>query len=234
MRGSFAATLIYQHMPLTCQHLSCSLSGKFSSGWQAAGKRRRGKKREGQWKRCGTGASGMLVRSRGFTRALRASRRGFGGALRLIGEARSERLMRPVERAAKQLFFDCQMCGQCVLSESGMACPTQLRENHAQRALRRGECQRRLRSQAVDALRLGRGHGGAEAHSRAAARAAKALRPIDQRLKDSSTWIRIIKGQPEAQRAPALALVTPRRQRRRSDPGCPRIPGSLRAARPSP
>ena len=31
--------------------------------------------------------------------------------------------VRPVEKAAKGLVFDCRMCGQCLLSRSGMACP---------------------------------------------------------------------------------------------------------------
>ena len=87
-----------------------------------------------------------------------------GGALRLIGEARSERLMRPVERAAKQLFFDCQMCGQCALSESGMACPT-----NCAKTMRNGPCGGVSAAGACevkpcDALRLGRGDGGAEAN----------------------------------------------------------------------
>jgi len=35
-----------------------------------------------------------------------------------------ERVLRPVEYAAKSLFFDCRMCGQCAPSPTGMAWPT--------------------------------------------------------------------------------------------------------------
>ena len=44
--------------------------------------------------------------------------------LNWVGAARAERLITPIERLTKELFFDCKMCGQCVLSSTGMACPT--------------------------------------------------------------------------------------------------------------
>ena len=37
-----------------------------------------------------------------------------------------ERIEKPVagfEKAVKSLLFDCQMCGQCALSSTGMSCP---------------------------------------------------------------------------------------------------------------
>lgn len=40
-----------------------------------------------------------------------------------LGPARVGRWLLPVERAAKQALFNCRMCGQCGLSETGMACP---------------------------------------------------------------------------------------------------------------
>src|SRR5512138_1495186 len=39
------------------------------------------------------------------------------------GRDRAERLVRPVERCLKRLFFECRMCGRCALSASGMSCP---------------------------------------------------------------------------------------------------------------
>ncbi|WP_395693445.1 methylenetetrahydrofolate reductase C-terminal domain-containing protein, partial [Piscinibacter sp.] len=33
------------------------------------------------------------------------------------------RWLAPVEHVAKGLFFDCQMCGDCALSVTGLACP---------------------------------------------------------------------------------------------------------------
>ena len=53
----------------------------------------------------------------------------------VIGASRVERLVKPVERAAKSLFFDCQMCGHCALSLTGMACPM-----NCPKSVRNGPC----------------------------------------------------------------------------------------------
>ncbi len=132
-----------------------------------------------------------------------------GGALRLIGEARGERQLRPVERAAKQLFFDCHMCGQCVLSECGMACPT-----NCAKTMRNGPCggvsaggacevKPSMRCVWVEATE------GRKRISRGLPQTTKALTPIDQRLKDSSTWVRIIAGQPQGAAAGTGTASTP-------------------------
>ena len=46
-----------------------------------------------------------------------------------------DRLLRPVERAAKIPTFGCHMCGQCVLHSTGMICPMTCPKN-----LRNGPC----------------------------------------------------------------------------------------------
>jgi len=40
-----------------------------------------------------------------------------------------------VERSVKGLLFDCRMCGQCILSSTGMSCPMNCPKN-----LRNGPC----------------------------------------------------------------------------------------------
>src|SRR5262245_15188320 len=40
-----------------------------------------------------------------------------------LGADRVARWLLPVERTAKQVLFDCRMCGQCTLAASGMTCP---------------------------------------------------------------------------------------------------------------
>lgn len=52
-----------------------------------------------------------------------------------VGYARLERPVAAVERAVKGLLFDCRMCGQCVLSDTGMSCPMNCPKN-----LRNGPC----------------------------------------------------------------------------------------------
>jgi hypothetical protein len=52
-----------------------------------------------------------------------------------IGYERLERPVAAVERAVKGLLFDCQMCGQCALSATGMSCPM-----NCPKSLRNGPC----------------------------------------------------------------------------------------------
>jgi hypothetical protein len=54
---------------------------------------------------------------------------------KLIGYRRLERPMAAIERGVKGLLFDCQMCGQCILSSTGMSCPMNCPKN-----LRNGPC----------------------------------------------------------------------------------------------
>ena len=54
---------------------------------------------------------------------------------RRIGYDRLERPVAAVEKLTKGLLFDCRMCGQCVLSSTGMSCPMNCPKN-----LRNGPC----------------------------------------------------------------------------------------------
>ena len=52
-----------------------------------------------------------------------------------LGYERLERPVATVERTVKGLLFDCLMCGQCILSSTGMSCPMNCPKN-----LRNGPC----------------------------------------------------------------------------------------------
>ena len=52
-----------------------------------------------------------------------------------VGYERLEKPMASVEKVTKGFLFDCQMCGQCVLSSTGMSCPMNCPKN-----LRNGPC----------------------------------------------------------------------------------------------
>ena len=54
---------------------------------------------------------------------------------RTLGYARLERPVAAVERGIKGFLFDCRMCGQCVLSSTGMSCPM-----NCPKELRNGPC----------------------------------------------------------------------------------------------
>ena len=52
-----------------------------------------------------------------------------------LGYARLEKPVAGVEKLVKGFLFDCQMCGQCALSSTGMSCPMNCPKN-----LRNGPC----------------------------------------------------------------------------------------------
>ena len=55
--------------------------------------------------------------------------------LNAIGYDRIEKPVTFVEKNIKGLLFDCQMCGQCVLHDTGMSCPM-----NCPKQLRNGPC----------------------------------------------------------------------------------------------
>lgn len=66
----------------------------------------------------------------------------FSGALvrlhwlwRAIGYQRVEKPMIPLERMIKGFMFDCRMCGECLLTSTGMSCPM-----NCPKGLRNGPC----------------------------------------------------------------------------------------------
>ncbi len=67
----------------------------------------------------------------GFERALL----GLSPIIARIGYDRLERPVAALERLTKSTLFDCRMCGQCILSSTGMSCPMNCPKN-----LRNGPC----------------------------------------------------------------------------------------------
>lgn len=52
-----------------------------------------------------------------------------------LGYQRIERPVVAVERTVKAFLFDCRMCGQCILSDTGMSCPM-----NCPKSIRNGPC----------------------------------------------------------------------------------------------
>jgi len=112
--------------------------------------------------------------------------------LRWAGAQRAERVLKPIERAAKQLLFDCKMCGQCALSSTGMACPTncakQMRNGPCGGVRSDGMCEvdPAMRCVWIEAM---------DGCKRISEQPNKTfLEPIDHRLWNRSTWLRVING----------------------------------------
>lgn len=129
---------------------------------------------------------------------------------RAIGVKRAESLLRRVERPAKGFFFDCRMCGQCVLSSTGMTCPM----NCAKR-MRNGPCggvradggcevdlaMRCVWVEAGDGIRL----IGAVPDLLPETR----LAPVDHSRSGTSTWIDVIHPRPSQSEPTAEQNATP-------------------------
>ncbi|MCL7941830.1 methylenetetrahydrofolate reductase C-terminal domain-containing protein [Halomonas sp. ATCH28] len=52
-----------------------------------------------------------------------------------VGYQRAEKPVSMLEKFSKELLFDCKMCGQCILSSTGMSCPM-----NCPKSLRNGPC----------------------------------------------------------------------------------------------
>ena len=118
--------------------------------------------------------------------------------LRKIGHARLERPVAAVERTVKGVLFDCQMCGRCVLSSTGMSCPMncpkQLRNGPCGGVRADGNCEVKpdMRCVWVEAWRgAERMPGGLEAIKKLQA-------PVDRRLEGTSAWLRVVREKPGA------------------------------------
>lgn len=120
----------------------------------------------------------------------------------VLGFERLERPVATVERAVKGLLFDCQMCGQCVLSSTGMSCPM-----NCPKTLRNGPCggvrangncevEPAMRCVWVEAAR------GAQTMRHSGLQTAQFA--VDKRLKGRSSWLQIMRGKSDAQPSTAV------------------------------
>ncbi len=107
---------------------------------------------------------------------------------RRIGYERLERPVAAVERTVKGFLFDCRMCGQCVLTSTGMSCPMNcpksLRNGPCGGVLPDGHCEvdPDMRCVWVEAWEGSRKMGGGGA-------VRSIQRPLDCLLQGASSWL---------------------------------------------
>ena len=110
---------------------------------------------------------------------------------RRIGYERLERPVAAVERTVKGLLFDCKMCGQCVLSSTGMSCPMNcpknLRNGPCGGVRSDGSCEVRPRMKCVWLEAL----AGSERIPGGAAALRLTQPPVDRSLQGRSSWLRV-------------------------------------------
>jgi hypothetical protein len=141
-----------------------------------------------------------------FYRGFEAVLAGLHPVFQALGYERIERPAAGVERAIKGLLFDCRMCGQCVLSSTGMSCPM-----NCPKGLRNGPCggvrangncevKAEMRCVWVEAYQ------GSQRIPGGTAAMSQVQFPVDQRQQGRSSWLRVAReknpGSPAAKAAP--------------------------------
>jgi hypothetical protein len=134
-------------------------------------------------------ARGLNAFYRGFESTLVA----LAPLLRRIGYRRLERPVAALERGVKGLLFDCRMCGQCILSSTGMSCPMNcpknLRNGPCGGVRANGHCEVRpeMKCVWVEAVAgAARSEGGLQA-------IAQVQVAVDRRLQGRSSWLRVVR-----------------------------------------
>lgn len=116
-----------------------------------------------------------------------------------VGYQRAEIPVVMVEKFSKGLLFDCKMCGQCILSSTGMSCPMNcpktLRNGPCGGVQQNGNCEVKpdMRCVWVDAWDGSQKmKGGGQIHV--------VQLPVDHSLKGSSSWLRVARAAAEPQK----------------------------------
>ena len=146
-------------------------------------------------------ARGLEIFYQGFERALVA----LHPLWKAIGYQRMETPVAVVEKAVKGLLFDCQMCGQCALSSTGMSCsmncPKTIRNGPCGGVRANGHCEVKpeMRCVWVEAFE------GSQ-RMQAGREAIKVVQfAVDGRLKGSSSWLRVAREKGEGPKQEAKA-----------------------------
>ncbi|MBS0395182.1 MAG: methylenetetrahydrofolate reductase C-terminal domain-containing protein [Proteobacteria bacterium] len=125
----------------------------------------------------------------GFERVLVA----LAPVFRAIGYQRLERPVAALERGVKGLLFDCKMCGQCVLSSTGMSCPMNcpknIRNGPCGGVRANGHCEVRPEMRCVWVQAF----AGAERMAGGLERIRVVQAPVDRRLEGRSSWLKVVR-----------------------------------------
>ncbi len=109
----------------------------------------------------------------------------------VIGYERIEKPVRVIEKPIKGLLFDCQMCGQCALSSTGMSCsmncPKSIRNGPCGGVRMDGKCEVKpeMRCVWVEAWR------GAQKMSQGE-NIKEIQQPVNYSFKGTSSWLRVV------------------------------------------
>lgn len=109
---------------------------------------------------------------------------------RAIGYERAEGPIKFIEKQAKGFLFDCRMCGQCVLSSTGMSCPMncpkQLRNGPCGGVRANGNCEV---EPDMPCVWVQAWSGAQKMEGRNSILTVQ--KPVDQSLRETSAWLRV-------------------------------------------
>jgi hypothetical protein len=115
-----------------------------------------------------------------------------------LGYERIEAPVAGVEKVVKGLLFDCRMCGQCVLSSTGMSCPMNcpktLRNGPCGGVRADGNCEVKPDMKCVWV----QAYQGAERMPGGVEALRQVQHAVDQRTQGRSSWLRVVKEKVEA------------------------------------
>ncbi|MEP3439528.1 MAG: methylenetetrahydrofolate reductase C-terminal domain-containing protein [Hoeflea sp.] len=107
-----------------------------------------------------------------------------------VGYQRAEGPVKFVEKHVKGFLFDCRMCGQCVLSSTGMSCPMncpkQLRNGPCGGVRANGHCEV---EPDMPCVWVQAWTGAQQMNGRDNILGVQ--RPVDQSLRETSSWLRV-------------------------------------------
>lgn len=119
---------------------------------------------------------------------------------RRIGYERLEKPFAWTERKVKGLLFDCQMCGRCVLSHTGMSCPMncpkEIRNGPCGGVRANGNCEVKPDMKCVWV----EGYNGAS-RMKGGDKIQLVDHAVDYSLKGKSSWLRIVRLRVEEKQA---------------------------------
>ncbi len=130
--------------------------------------------------------------------------------LDFVGHDRLDKPLAFIERRVKGLLFDCQMCGQCVLSSTGMSCPMncpkQLRNGPCGGVRVNGHCevQPTMRCVWVEAF------NGSQRMVAGRDKIHVVQLAVDRRLQGSSSWLRQLRQISQAQSTALASGAAPK------------------------
>lgn len=110
--------------------------------------------------------------------------------IKRIGYQRAEAPVKFVEKGVKSFLFDCRMCGQCVLSSTGMSCPMncpkQLRNGPCGGVRANGNCEVEPDMPCVWVQAF-----EGSTRMRHGEKILSVQKPVDQSLRETSSWLRV-------------------------------------------